>query len=163
MPLTRKEIDKRYYKKNKEKIHETARLYRLNNKEKVNESNKLYREKNKEKEKKRKKLYREKNLEKVNESNKIYYQNNKEKVNETKRLYKIKNAKKIILDRWKKAGIIDTDIDEFYEYYLKQTHCWICFKKYSNERMDLKCLDHDHNTGEPRYICCNYCNLKIVG
>ena len=54
---------------------------------------------------------------------------------------------------------IDDDYDALFEVYKKETHCWICGKEYV-KRNDRQ-LDHDHETGEPRYICCISCNCKL--
>ena len=65
------------------------------------------------------------------------------------------------LQNWKQAGIIDEDLVAVYDYFITQTHCWICDTKYTES--NFRCLDHDHDTGEIRYICCRYCNIYVVG
>ena len=64
------------------------------------------------------------------------------------------------IDKWKASGIIDEDIAAVYDYLITQTHCMICLKEYKNSRD--RCLDHDHDTGEIRYICCNTCNTHFL-
>ena len=71
-----------------------------------------------------------------------------------------KGKKKNVLRKWKRRGILDNDLSSLYDYYLTQTYCWICFKEYKTTKD--RCLDHDHETGEPRYICCQQCNLKML-
>jgi hypothetical protein len=61
---------------------------------------------------------------------------------------------------WKKHGIKDEDIEAVYEVWLKETVCWICSGDMSNTK--IRCLDHDHQTGEIRYICCRTCNLNLL-
>ena len=61
---------------------------------------------------------------------------------------------------WKSQGIIDEDLHAVYDYYIDQTHCMICFKEYKNSKD--RCLDHDHETGEIRYICCQNCNSNFL-
>ena len=61
---------------------------------------------------------------------------------------------------WKSQGIIDEDLEGVYDYLLDETHCMICFKPYKDSRD--RCLDHDHDTGEIRYICCNTCNSHFL-
>ena len=74
-----------------------------------------------------------------------------------------KGIKNIKISKWKHSGIIDNDFDLLFDTYLNETHCWICGKKFIlNKMYHGKCLDHDHKTGEPRYICCGYCNLKVL-
>ena len=61
---------------------------------------------------------------------------------------------------WKSQGIIEEDLSSVYDYYLKETNCMVCFEEFKNS-ID-KCLDHDHETGEIRYICCRKCNTSIL-
>ena len=65
-----------------------------------------------------------------------------------------------VIATWKYRGIIDNDFNSLYEYFLKETHCWICDKEYK-KRSD-KVLDHCHETGEPRYIVCRGCNSYLL-
>lgn len=64
------------------------------------------------------------------------------------------------INNWKTIGIIDTDWDLLYEEYIKTTHCWICSREFTSSR--IRHLDHDHKTGEPRYICCVGCNTRLL-
>ena len=60
---------------------------------------------------------------------------------------------------WKKRGMIFVD-EEHYDYiykeYIRATNCDLCSKLFTNSRD--RCLDHDHNTGDPRNIVCQRCN-----
>jgi hypothetical protein len=78
------------------------------------------------------------------------------------REYRKKERQKYVVNGWRNKGIIDSDWDSFYDVFIKQTHCWICNKKYDFKKY-RRCLDHDHETGEIRYIVCNVCNIHIVG
>tara|TARA_R110002072_G_scaffold273927_1_gene434753 strand:- start:72 stop:416 length:345 start_codon:yes stop_codon:yes gene_type:complete len=93
---------------------------------------------------------------------KIYAFNNPEKILEYKQTYNKseKGRKKKCIWKWKKIGIKDPCLEYLYDYLITQTHCWICLKKY--EDSSERCLDHDHETGEPRYICCRNCNLNFL-
>jgi hypothetical protein len=136
MPQSKQEINQRYREKNREKIQESNKLYRENNKEKIAESNKLYREKNREAIKEYNKKYK-----------KIYHQT--EKV--------IKSTR---ISCWRLRCIIDEDLSAVYDYYIKQTHCMICLKEYKDS--SDRSLDHDHQTGEIRYIVCRNCNTNFL-
>tara|TARA_R110002050_G_scaffold1443_2_gene10386 strand:- start:86 stop:448 length:363 start_codon:yes stop_codon:yes gene_type:complete len=74
------------------------------------------------------------------------------------------NGKKLEkINSWKYRKIKDQDFSSLYDLYLNETHCWICGKEFiPNTMQHSKCLDHDHETGEPRFICCGYCNLKVL-
>tara|TARA_R110002110_G_scaffold367699_1_gene577504 strand:- start:263 stop:751 length:489 start_codon:yes stop_codon:yes gene_type:complete len=64
------------------------------------------------------------------------------------------------ISHWKSIGIIDEDLGAVYDYLIKETHCMICFKEYKDSQD--RCLDHDHDTGEIRYICCQNCNVHFL-
>lgn len=89
----KKEYQKEYYEKNKEKIRKYQKEYRKNNKERTKE----YYEKNKEKIKEYQKEYRKRNSDKVKKLSKKYYENNKERVNKRHKKY-LKDNK----DSWNK-------------------------------------------------------------
>ena len=101
-------------------------------------------------------------------ANKKWYDDNKEKKTERQKQYYLDHPKIFTIKRWKQQGIIveDDDWEGLYQYFIKETNCWICNKVYNKDiNMDRRCLDHDHNLlDEPnvRYICCNYCNINII-
>jgi len=95
MEKCRKEYNKKYYLKNKEKRKESQKEYALNNKEKIKEKRKEYRLNNKEKINERKKEHYLNNKEKINERNKEYILNNKEKLKEYRKEYYLNNKEKI--------------------------------------------------------------------
>ena len=68
--------------------------------------------------------------------------------------------KSMRISLWKSQGIIDEDLGAVYEYYIKETHCMVCFKEYKDTKD--RCLDHDHETGKIRYICCRKCNTHFL-
>ena len=62
--------------------------------------------------------------------------------------------------RWKKRGLIITD-EEFeviYQQYIYSTNCELCEKVYKSNRD--RHMEHNHDTGEFRNICCNSCNSR---
>lgn len=139
---------------------EYQRLYRLKNKNKMKE----YRLKNK----KKKKEYLFKNKEKIKEQSRLYRQKNKEKIKAYKKQYYQTEAGKKgrRICHWKRYGIKDHYNDNYetiYKIYSIQKMCSICFKLFNEKnKMDYKCLDHCHNTGKLRRICCGYCNINVV-
>ena len=96
-----------------------------------------------------------------------YYLKTKETKRESRKACRLKYAKtpkgikSARLNSWRIAGVIDGDISAVYDYYKLETNCMICNKEYKNTKD--RCLDHNHETGEIRYICCNYCNVHVVG
>jgi hypothetical protein len=147
MPQSRQEINKRYREKHREKRAEYNKQYREKNKKAIAKYSKEYKENNKESIKERNKKYRVTNKEVIAKQKKEYNQTEK-----GKKIHRI--------SIWKNAGIIDEDLSAVYDYLIEQTHCMICPKKYNN--LSDKCLDHDHQTGEIRYICCRNCNGIIL-
>ena len=134
----RKEYMRKYQLKNKQKMKKYIKLYQLKNKQKIAKRMKKYRQANKKKIAKRAKEY-----------------------------LKTESGKKTNrISQWKRNGIFDHYDDDYttiYKIYRIQKMCSVCFKVFNNKkRMNLKCIDHCHNTGKIRRICCNYCNLNVV-
>ena len=151
MPQTKEEkaaYKKEYYQNNKEEIAAKKKEYVANNKEKVAANKKEYYQNNKEKGAKASKKYKANNKEKIAKTNKEYYQTPAG----------IKSGR---ISGWKSKGIIDADFDALYDYMLNETHCMICKKEYKNS-IDRQ-LEHDHDDGSVRYICCQNCNISVVG
>ena len=68
--------------------------------------------------------------------------------------------KRLVIKDWKRRDIEDEDLSSVYDYFITQTHCWICDVKY--DKKNLRHLDHDHESGEIRYIICYKCNMNIL-
>jgi len=91
-----------------------------------------------------------------------YYERNKNKMLEKqKQRYNTPlGKKKAKILRWKAQGIIDSDFDLLYYAVIKTKNCYICNKLFINN--SDKTLDHDHQSGEVRYICCRNSNGNFL-
>lgn len=132
MPKDRKEYNKEYKLKNKEKLTLQNKEYRLKNKEKITLQRKEYQLKNKEKLKLNMREYRKNNPECLK-----YH---------------------TIYD-WKRRGVISDNFDKLYNYYLSIHECENCGIELNSGTGTKKHLDHCHNTGLFRNILCQTCNL----
>tara|TARA_R110002012_G_scaffold251208_4_gene429142 strand:+ start:1235 stop:1612 length:378 start_codon:yes stop_codon:yes gene_type:complete len=121
----------------KEKQNEYMKQYRIDNKEKIKKLDKKGYETRKSKE-----GYQEK---------KTAYQ----------KQYRKDNPDKRTIQHWRVRGMIDTDWDLVYEMFIAQTNCWICDRLFDDKYP--RNLDHNHETGELRYVVCNPCNIHIIG
>ena len=114
-----------------------------------------------------KKQYWLDNKERFSKMRKERYKKNKEQINKKnlENYHKKKLIEPLLIKKqhhisvWKERGIIDDDFDALYDYYIEQTNCMICDIDFN---ISKKTLDHDHETGEPRYVCCNRCNCGIL-
>lgn len=99
----------------------------------------------------------------VSNKQKYYYENRDaicKRIQRHFKKYPEVRRKSVRINNWKNQGIIDGDFDSLYKAYIKETHCWICDREFTSSR--IRHLDHDHKTGEPRYICCIKCNTKLL-
>ena len=132
----------------KERKLESNRIYREKNKEKLNQKRKETYFKNHEKELEYRKQWRAK----LPKENKIEWN---KKYNLSEKGYKTRMKAK-----WKSRGIKIDNFDYLWEQYTTQTNCELCNIEFKN-RAD-KQLDHDHESGEVRYILCIRCNVHEV-
>ena len=122
--VSKKESDRKYYLKNKDKIKarvkewyednkEHAKKYSKEhfqkNKKEMIEKNRIYREKNKDSVFKYHKSYRDKHEGKIKNYMDNYYKKHKEKIKEQRRLYYYNNQEKILKEQklWRKNNIIE--------------------------------------------------------
>lgn len=68
--------------------------------------------------------------------------------------------KRRTINNWKLKGVKDEDYDSLFNYYNECSECMICLNPF-DKRIN-KHLDHDHITGEPRFILCRGCNCGFL-
>jgi len=170
MPFKDKETRKAHYEANKERIKARDKVWRDANKDKVAAHNKKWRDANKDKiaaylqENKerfaeRDKAYNEANKERFAARYKVYYEENKEKKTAQYKAYcKTEQGKKMKrMKNWRSYGVNNVN-DELYDYFMSCGKCEACGKEFTDTYN--KCLDHDHDTGDFRYVLCRSCNTK---
>ena len=59
---------------------------------------------------------------------------------------------------WKTRGLITDEFEEIYKQYIYSTNCDLCGTEYKSRRD--RCMEHSHDTGEFRNICCQICNAR---
>ena len=126
MVFDRKEYQKNYYRKNREKRKEQHKNYRQENKEKIKEYYNKYYQENKEKRKEYTKKNYQENKEKRKEQKKKHYQENKEKLKEYGKNYR-QEIKELVYNHYGN-GVIE---------------CACCREK----EIDFLSLDHIYNNG----------------
>ena len=99
---------------------------------------------------------------KCKECLKEYRENNKEKIKDYSKQYRKNNYEKITINRWISYGVKCNDFKSLYDTFKEATYCYLCNVEFDNTDKDKrKCLDHDHFSGYPRFICCDTCNKKL--
>ena len=73
-----------------------------------------------------------------------------------------KDYKDDVIWRWKNYGIKTDDWDLLYDRYINTKNCEVCKTELisGNHGASKKAIDHDHKTGQVRYICCHSCNMN---
>ena len=59
---------------------------------------------------------------------------------------------------WKKNGLITDEFEEIYKQYIYSSNCELCGNEYKTRRD--RCMEHSHETGKFRNICCRICNQR---
>ena len=106
------------------------------------------------------KEYREKNKQKIKELRQEYYLKHKDYVKtKSSNHYKTNgyNHKTNTMSRWRRRGVKNVD-DVLYQHYQDTTSCSCCGKEFTSSTD--KHLDHDHTTGNFRWVICCSCNTK---
>jgi len=125
-------------KANRDKVKESKRREYLRHKERYLE--------------RAKKRYAE-NTEQIKQQFKTYAKNNKEKIKAYRQTDEYKKISKI--STWRSRGVNNVT-DELYDYFMNCENCEACGKEFT-ETIN-KCLDHNHETGEFRFVLCRGCN-----
>lgn len=133
---------KKWAEKNKAYLKEKRRKYREEHKDELNENARIYRNENK-------------NITQKNWSD--WYEKNKEYNSKRQREWRKTEAghKNFTFNNWRDKGVIG-DYDVIYKKYMTTSNCEVCKKEFTDKIK--KYLDHDHTTGEFRYILCASCN-----
>ena len=160
-----KEAVKKYQKEYVEKNREKMRAYQREYQKKLRDNPEYLKKKAeymKTYSKQYWKKYSEANPDKLKEYARRWHQKNKAHVRAYQQIYyrTPKGRKLQRIANWKQIGIIDNDLASVYDIYIKETNCWICGCEYKNKKH--RHLDHNHETGEIRYICCRDCNIQIL-
>jgi len=105
------------------------------------------------------KAWYEANKEQAKAYSKAYRQANKEKEQHRSKAYsKTEQGKKVSrMSKWRSYGVNNVT-DELYDYYMNCDKCEVCGKEFAETIK--KCLDHDHDTGDFRFVLCYSCNTR---
>ncbi len=105
------------------------------------------------------------NKERKSDWNKKYRKSDKGKVKTDNAINKYLKTEKGIKSktktRWKRYGMNMENFEEIYIRFRDAIFCDICECVLEGNGRNMKCMDHDHDTGEFRNIVCNYCNVSI--
>jgi len=133
------------------------KAWREANKEKIAAQTKAYKEANKDKVKAHYKARYEANKKKVAAQYKEWSEANKGRLTAYHKAYLKTEAgiKSYRMKNWRGSGVNNVN-DELYDYFMNCNNCEACGKEFTDTYN--KCLDHDHDTGDFRYVLCRSCN-----
>jgi len=157
MPFDKKAYMKAYRQANKEKIAAQQKAHDDANKDKKAAQRKARDKANKEKIAAQQKAWKEANKERIKAQRKARYETNKDRLTaQRKEYYKTEaGIKNMRMSGWRKYGVNNVN-DELYDYFMSCDKCEVCGKEFTDTYN--KCLDHDHDTGDFRYVLCRPCN-----
>jgi hypothetical protein len=88
----------------------------------------------------------------------ILYKTNREQIIQGQKKYRQseqgRKAKR--MSNWRQRGVNNVN-DKLYDYYLECSVCEVCGDEFRNSKD--KHLDHDHKTGDFRFVLCQRCNV----
>ncbi len=151
MPFDKKACDKAYREANKEKLAAQNKAWREANKDKI----KAYREANKDKRNAQGKAWREANKDRQKKNWADWQKNNREKINAY--IHTDQCTKSHRMSNWRIRGVNNVN-NELYDYFMNCDKCEACGGDFTDK--NVKCLDHNHETGDFRYVLCNRCNVR---
>lgn len=164
----KKEKKRLYYLKNKEYIRQRNRARYLANRQEIIKKNHEY-------SKNKKKTLTEEQKIKIREKQKLAKRRETAKrTEEQKEQRRIKehignlDEDKYFLVKfkaWRRENIKIPDKEEFKKIWMETTHCQLCdvelIDKQVKSSSNRKCLEHDHESGYWRSICCHRCNMRM--
>ncbi len=109
------------------------------------------------KDKEQAKAYNKAKYEERKDKLKAWYEANKEKEQHRSKAYrKTEQGKKVSrMSKWRSYGVNNVT-DELHDYFMNCDKCEVCGKEFAETIK--KCLDHDHDTGDFRFVLCYSCN-----
>tara|TARA_R100000541_G_scaffold53854_1_gene62149 strand:- start:169 stop:603 length:435 start_codon:yes stop_codon:yes gene_type:complete len=67
------------------------------------------------------------------------------------------------IDSWKRQGLLCREGETYKDIYyhvMSINNCELCNVEFTDEIKNLRCMDHDHNTGYFRMVLCLVCNAQ---
>tara|TARA_R110002012_G_scaffold136456_1_gene290868 strand:- start:1214 stop:1660 length:447 start_codon:yes stop_codon:yes gene_type:complete len=81
-----------------------------------------------------------------------------------KKIYDSRHQQNTIY-QWKARGLLCREGETYKDIYyhvMSINNCELCNVEFSKESKNLKCMDHDHETGYFRKVLCNPCNCTYL-
>jgi len=169
--------NKDHYQKNKARIAEKKKAWRVKNKAKIAAQDKARRDAMTKEEKKAKNAasyqrtkgkqaarYQE-NKVKILAEQKVYRDTHKEERSALSKAYRQTPVGRKVhtISNWKQYGIICDDWDALYERYITTLLCEQCNVELTTDRYNTettRTLDHNHDTHLFRNVLCHSCNVR---
>jgi Recombination endonuclease VII len=152
--MDRKEYQKQYQEKNRERLKEYNKKWHEENKDTANARSKVNYA-----------AHKDKTTEEEREERKAYYkqwrQDNIEQVKAKDKERRSTPEGRRLIKHWRLKTHYKMSIEQYEDLLVKQNHeCAICETPQSELRVALG-VDHDHKTGKIRGLLCDVCNRAI--